>query len=132
MSIIKSSILTKPSSCKALTLNFTSKVQRRQPLNFEVLNRKSNREKVAIGSVMLDLNQIMQQDEYEVLLEIPEENNANIISTIHTKITFIWSFYKFYEDQYTKSQKNIKAYESLLEKTTTLLNNLNGKSSKIY
>lgn len=84
---------------------------------------------MVIGSVTLDLNQISQQDEYEVLLEIPEENNINIASTIHTKITFIWSFYKLYEEQFIKSQKNINAYEALLEKTTMLLNNLNGNNS---
>jgi hypothetical protein len=81
-----------------------------------------------VGSVGFPLTRIENQDEYEVLLEIPDEDDDTICNAkINAKIKFFWSYYKHYEDLYNNADKKQKSLQSLLDKSFQLLDNLNGK-----
>jgi hypothetical protein len=74
------------------------------------------------------LTKIENQDEYEVLLEIPDIEDESIVNArINAKIRFFWSHYKYYEDLYNTSEKRVKNLKALLDKSYQLLANLNGK-----
>jgi hypothetical protein len=72
----------------------------------------------------------VKQEEYEVLLEIPEDvdpssHRAVRETRITTKILFIWSMQEFYNDQIIKSEKSLKTYKTFLEKNEHLIESLN-------
>ena len=85
-------------------------------------------EEVILGTVNFNLNRIEKQEEYDIILDIlDEESDSKINATINCKILFIWSHYKYYYDLYLKSESVAQSYKNVLEKSTTFLENLNGK-----
>lgn len=105
---------------------FEFNVSRRDNLIFEVVNTDSSGRQAIIGTVRFPLDTITNQEEYDVLLEIPDEDDEKIINAkINSKINFIWSTYKHHQDQHTKSEKALNQYKNLLEKSNQLLENLN-------
>ncbi len=83
-------------------------------------------EKVTLGTVKFPLDRIERQEEYELELEIPDEDDDNLImAKINAKIQFIWSIYKYYQDMYTKNERALQNCNTMLQKTTRLLENLN-------
>jgi hypothetical protein len=84
-------------------------------------------EEISIGTVRFPLDKIENQDEYDVLLEIPDEEDEKIINAkINAKIKFVWSIYKLYQDLFAKSEKALQTYKQLLDKSNQYLENLYG------
>ncbi len=94
---------------------------------FEVINNDEfNGRKEVLGTVKFPLVKIERQDEYDLELEIPDDNDDNVImAKINAKIQFIWSIYKYYQDQLTKSERVLQNCQAMLTKTNKLLENLN-------
>lgn len=70
---------------------------------------------------------IKNQEEYDVVLEIPDLNNEEIITaTINAKIQFIWSFYRFYSEKLNKTEENIYNLQISLQQKRGILQHLNG------
>jgi len=81
-----------------------------------------------LGSVRFSLNLIERQEEYDVLLEVPDLNNSeDVYAKINAKIQFIWSLHKFYSDELLKSEERFNNIKALINSKQNVLNNLNGK-----
>lgn len=79
------------------------------------------------------LNLIERQDEYDVLLEVPDINDeGEIYAKINAKIQFIWSLHKFYNDELVKSEDNFNKIKTLISAKQQVLSNLNGRFLKIF
>lgn len=90
------------------------------------MNTDDSGQEFPIGMVKFPLDKIERQDEYDLELEIPDENDEKIITAkINAKIRFIWSWYKYYQDLYTKSEKHLQNYTNTIQRTNNLLENLN-------
>ena len=80
-----------------------------------------------LGKIKFPLKQITNQDEYDAILEIPDDNNDQlIILKVKAKLRFIWSYSKLFTDLIIKSEKAINIYERSLEKSNQLVESLNG------
>lgn len=105
---------------------FEYQVNNRDILYFEVLNTDQFGQKEVIGAVKFPLDRIEKQEEYDLELEIPDENDDRIImAKINAKIKFVWSVYKLYQDKLNKSERLLQNYNNMLQKTNKLLENLN-------
>ena len=103
-----------------------SKVFNKENLFFDVYNINENNSENLIGTVKFPLDTIEKQEEYDLELEIPDEEDEKVINAkINAKIRFIWSIYKYYQDLYTKSERSLQNYNSQLQKTYQLLDSLN-------
>jgi flavoprotein len=92
-----------------------------------VLNKDTTGIETKVGVVNFPLARIENQDEYEVLLEIHDEQDDNHVKAkINAKIKFVWSMYKMYQDMFNTSEKKLKNLQNLLDKSYQLLENLNG------
>lgn len=95
---------------------------------FEILEIKPTEEAVILGTVNFELNQIEKQEEYDITLEVcDDEVEGKINAVIYSKIFFVWSQFAYYNDQYLKSESLVNSYKSVLDKSNSLLENLNGK-----
>jgi hypothetical protein len=95
---------------------------------FEVLNRDTTSIETKVGFVNFPLARIENQDEYEVLLEIHDDQDDSFVKAkINAKIKFVWSMYKLYQDMFNASEKKLKNLQNLLDKSYQLLENLNGR-----
>lgn len=82
---------------------------------------------IILGSVRFSLNLIERQEEYDVLLEVPDLNNSeDVYAKINAKIQFIWSLHKFYNDELVKSEERFNNIKALINSKQNVLNNLNG------
>lgn len=101
---------------------------------FEILNIDSkNNTTVALGSVRFSLNLIEKQEEYDVLLEVPDSENENeVIAKINAKIQFIWSLHKFYSEELAKCEERFSEIKNLIDSKQRILNNVNGMSIKFF
>lgn len=80
-----------------------------------------------MGKIKFPLKQITNQDEYDAILEIPDENDDKlIILKVKAKLRFIWSYSKLFQDLIIKSEKAISVYERSLEKSNQLVDCLSG------
>ena len=106
---------------------FEFRVQRKDIIYFEVMNNdETTGRKEVLGTVSFPLYKIERQDEYDLELEIPDEHDENVnMAKINAKIQFIWSIYKYYQDQLTKSERVLANCQAMLQKTNRLLENLN-------
>ncbi len=107
---------------------FEFKVEKRTYLIFDIIDVEQDGEEFIIGSVQFDLDKIDKQEDYDVTLEIPDDESSKqsaISSKINCKITFIWSYFEYYQELFNKSERNSKSYKSLLDKNNSLLDNLN-------
>ena len=115
---------------------FEFKPTTRSPLIFDIIDVDSNTsEEIIIGSVQFDLENIDKQEDYDVTLEIPDDEASSqsaISCKINCKISFIWSYFDYYSELLVKAEKNVKSYKMLLEKNNGLLDSLNGKYNNIY
>ncbi len=97
---------------------------------FEILNvdPDDNTKQITLGSVRFSLNLIERQEEYDVLLEVPDVNDdKDVYAKINAKIQFIWSLHKFYTDELVKSEERFSKIKSLISAKQNVLSNLNGK-----
>jgi len=104
-------------------------VKNKSDIVFEVLDidpaNPANRE--SLGIVKFSLGMISNQEEYDVVLEIPDPEDENSITAkINAKIQFIWSFYKLYSEKLSQTEENIYNLQLSLQKKRTVLNHLNG------
>ncbi len=91
-----------------------------------MINTDDRTGKDILGTVKFPLDRIERQEEYDLELEIPDENDENLImAKINAKIQFIWSVYKYYQDLSTKNERTLQNCANMLQKTTSLLENLN-------
>ena len=82
---------------------------------------------ISIGSVRFALNLIQKQEEYDVLLEVPDMNDEKEVhAKINAKIQFIWSLHKFYSDELVKSEERFNNIKNLIYQKQNILKNLNG------
>lgn len=77
---------------------------------------------------------IGNQDEYDVILEIPDYSveEYNICAKINAKIQFIWSYYKFYNEKLLKTEENIYNLQLALQKKRAVLTHLEGNIIIIF
>jgi hypothetical protein len=105
---------------------FEYRVTSKDILYFDVLNTDRKGAKEILGTVKFPLDKIERQEEYDLELEIPDENDERIITAkINAKIKFIWSIYKYYQDLLAKSERNLQNCNAMLQKTNKLIENLN-------
>ena len=84
-------------------------------------------DEILLGKIRFPLNRITNQDEYDAMLEIPDENDEKlIIMNVKAKIRFIWSYLQLFQDLLIKSEKSLYAYEKALRKSTQVIDYLNG------
>ena len=102
-------------------------------MRFEICTGDGKREKEdVIGSVRCPIDRVENQEEYEVEIIVPDENNPeNPKAKIGAKMQFIKSFYQYYHDLMLKAEENKRSLETLLKESQKLFENLNGKL-KIY
>jgi len=74
------------------------------------------------------LNTIETQEEYEVILDLLEENKKDVVAKINCKIHFLWSFREFYHNLMIKSEKKINHFNETIQKSNKIIESLNGKS----
>lgn len=95
---------------------------------FEILDIRPTEEVIILGTANFELNQIEKQDEYDITLEVCEDEvEGKVNAVINSKIVFIWSQFAFYNDLYLKSESLVNSYKAVLDKSNSLLDNLNGK-----
>lgn len=71
---------------------------------------------------------ITNQEEYDVILEIPDSTNEDFISAkIYAKIQFIWSYYIYYKENLIKTEENLQNIQIMLLKKKNILKHLDGK-----
>jgi hypothetical protein len=100
-------------------------VRKRDAILFEIVNNGVD-EIVVVGTVKFSLNSIKEQNEYDLELVIPENNNPKKnLAKIIGKIRFIWSHYNYYQDLHRRSENMLKTHENNLQKSKVLLENLN-------
>jgi hypothetical protein len=75
------------------------------------------------GTARIPLSKITNQDENRVELDI-EQNGQKVILSV--KVTFIWSYYKLFEDSYLEAQRNLADLKVSLDKRIQVLENLSG------
>lgn len=107
----------------------SSPVTKRDDIIFEILNLDpdDNSKQITLGSVRFSLNLIERQEEYDVLLEVPDVNDErDVYAKINAKIQFIWSLHKFYTDELVKSEERFNKIKALISSKQNTLTNLNG------
>lgn len=102
----------------------------RENLYFEInlLDQITKKEEL-IGKVKFPLVKLINQDEYEIDIGIPDDYGDGYIATIKTKLQFIRSLYRYYQIQANNSEKIKKELESGINEFQKLLNDLNGNNS---
>ena len=104
-------------------------MNKKDDIIFEVINldRKNPENYESLGEVRFSLGMINNQEEYDVVLEIPDmQNDEEISATINAKIQFIWSFYRFYSDKLNLTEENIYNLQISLQQKRVILKHLNG------
>ena len=93
---------------------------------------EGNNENNEIGQAFLNLNELIKQEEYEIQLTIPDQENSsrnineeNAAGIIKTKVIFIWSYNDYYKEQLNIENDVYDKIESNLNKTKNYLNQLN-------
>ena len=93
---------------------------------------EENNENNEIGQAFLNLNELNKQEEYEIQLTIPDQENSsrnineeNAAGIIKTKVIFIWSYNDYYKEQLNIENDVYDKIESNLNKTKNYLNQLN-------
>lgn len=91
-------------------------------LSFEICEGSN-----VLGKLVLPLVKLENQEEYDLHIEIPDENRDNeSFAKLNTKCQFIKSYYNFYRDNALKAESNKKDYEASLKDSKKLFDNLNG------
>ena len=98
-------------------------------MRFEICVGDGRKEKEEIvGSVRCPIDRVENQEEYEVDIIVPDENNPdNPKAKIGSKMQFIKSFYQYYQDLMIKTEDNKRNLETLLKESQKIFENLNGK-----
>lgn len=77
-----------------------------------------------VGSNEIPLSSITNQEEYDLDLEINNENDNEPILSIKTKLTFIWSQLQKYTEEFELNKKKIDKFNSILTKSKNIRDNL--------
>jgi hypothetical protein len=104
-------------------------VKHKSDIIFEVLDidPANSADCQSLGIVKFSLGMIANQEEYDVVLEIPDpEDDNNITAKINAKIQFIWSYYKLFSEKLSKTEENIYNLQLSLQKKRNVLSHLNG------
>lgn len=85
---------------------------------------------ILIGSIKFPLENIEKQDEYELELIIPDEEDERInAANIKAKITFIWSEFMLYQELHRESEAELEKLKIMIDNSFRYLEMLNGKVS---
>ena len=88
---------------------------------------KINEDRFEIGNKNFPLKEIKSQDEYEVQIIIPDNNNESIaIAEINCKILFYWSDFHFFDDKRKKIEKKVNNLEKAIIKLRKFQNEMKG------
>ncbi len=88
---------------------------------------KINEDRFEIGNKNFPLNEIKSQDEYEVQIIIPDNNNESIANAeINCKILFFWSYFHFFDDKRKKIEKKVNNLEKAIIKLRKFQNEMKG------
>ncbi len=88
---------------------------------------KINEDRFEIGNKNFPLQEIKSQDEYEVQIIIPDNNNESIsIAEINCKILFFWSYFHFFDDKRKKIEKKVNNLEKAIIKLRKFQNEMKG------
>jgi hypothetical protein len=79
-----------------------------------------------LGKSEVPLNNIENQEEYELDLEIPDEKDeTQILIVLHTKVTFIWSYHQKYEELSQQAKNKAEGIKkNVYQKTKEILMDL--------
>jgi len=89
-------------------------------LVFEIFNKTTE-----LGKSEVPLDRIENQEEYELDLEITDKADKQILMLVlHTKFTFIWSYYQKYEELSLQVNKKLESIQNVHEKTKKILTDL--------
>ena len=102
-------------------------------ITFELYGiNEGNNEKNEIGQAFLKLDELIKQEEYEIQLTIPDQENSSPVNSeenaagiIKTKVIFIWSYKDYYQEQLNIENDVFEKIESNLNKTKNYLDQLN-------
>ena len=84
-----------------------------------------NKRETLISESKVPLNSIQNQDEYDIELEMAEAATDNMW-IIKARIVLIWSYFKLSQDNYNKAEKAYEFGMNNLQKSNSVLQNLNG------
>ena len=88
---------------------------------------KINEDRFEIGNKNFPLKEIKSQDEYEVQIIIPDNNNESIaIAEINCQILFYWSDFHFFDDKRKKIEKKVNNLEKAIIKLRKFQNEMKG------
>jgi hypothetical protein len=71
------------------------------------------------------LSAVESQEEYEVVLDIIDENKSNI-AKMFCKISFVWSYHSYYQDLINKTEKQINNHNLTIQRSNKILEILSG------
>lgn len=109
-----------------MDLNLSPITSRDITLLVEIYNH-DNKNTQILAQSRVPLNSIQNQDEYDIDLEMTEEQGEpNSIWVVKARIVLIWSYFKLYQDSYTKAENSCETFMTSLVKSNTILQSLTG------
>jgi hypothetical protein len=92
---------------------------RNENLVFEIFDKNNE-----LGKSEVPLDSIQNQEEYDLDLEITDKSEKVVLMVLHTKTTFIWSYYQKYDELSSQINKKLESIQNVHEKTKKILTDL--------